>query len=515
MAAIVAGAIFMTHGIALSVQSRQPNNIDHAMYFLSDVRQAKECSMSVENGEIVIAENVSNPAMSCPDMFSWKLFADAVNDEFWSHWAADSETWPSEPYALCAEGSSAANCCSLNSADNPGYDGDIPSKHCPYYPGDHLDALEASRILRASAPSKAHAIFSMDDRGTGIEPETGRIIRQEMAELVFRNKPGFDYIFKNNLYNTEGVVDVFNANNQNLQDHAPYRATSQPGKLVTIDLPIQSVMIKSNWLHRDRAEALGLTDSPDAPYIKLNIPESEQFLDNQAEVFEPGEHWLVALHITSKDIPNWVWTTFEHVNNPGRCDHTGCNDSYGYRSADALPAANSADNYTSPKTQSDGLAVPAQIFDLGEMYIDGPMREELAQVFAGLGIGTQEQAGEMLSKSDRGWLSYRLKGSQVEFTDSYGRPTLLGNSVTEGGFVNSSSCITCHARANTGASGPIPNMVGVFENQLDDIGYSRSSYGTPKPHWFRRSAQPPALNALQTDFVWGFLNAKDIQEDES
>jgi hypothetical protein len=34
-------------------------------------------------------------------------------------------------------------------------------------------------------------------------------------------------------------------------------------------------------------------------------------------------------HISSKDIPNWIWATFEHVGNPGRCDYTGCNDSYG------------------------------------------------------------------------------------------------------------------------------------------------------------------------------------------
>ena len=31
--------------------------------------------------------------------------------------------------------------------------------------------------------------------------------------------------------------------------------------------------------------------------------------------------------------------------------------------------------------------------------------------------------------------NYRLKGSQVDFDDGEGRPLLLGNSVTESGFV--------------------------------------------------------------------------------
>ena len=46
---------------------------------------------------------------------------------------------------------------------------------------------------------------------------------------------------------------------------------------------------------------------------------------------------------------------------------------------------------------------------------------------------------------------YRLKGAQVDFTDRTGRPTIVGNSITEAGFVSTSSCITCHAWASIGA----------------------------------------------------------------
>ncbi|MGG7381499.1 hypothetical protein ACQ7B2_23090, partial [Escherichia coli] len=69
--------------------------------------------------------------------------------------------------------------------------------------------------------------------------------------------------------------------------------------------------------------------------------------DNNADIFKPGVHWLVAFHVSSKDTPNWVWATFEHVNNLGRCDYTGCNDSYGYRSADRVPPGRET-NFTAP-----------------------------------------------------------------------------------------------------------------------------------------------------------------------
>jgi hypothetical protein len=46
-----------------------------------------------------------------------------------------------------------------------------------------------------------------------------------------------------------------------------------------------------------------------------------------------------------------------------------------------------------------------------------------------------------------------LKGSQVNFTNGMGRSTRLGNTITEGGFMNTSSCISCHARAAVVATG--------------------------------------------------------------
>jgi hypothetical protein len=136
-----------------------------ALYFDSDVRDTDNCSMTVKGSKIIVDEKISNPSMSCPDMFSWKLFAEAVKEQFWSRWASDEQTWPLKPYPLCENGKTGPNCCSPGASTNPGYeDTSHPeyqhSLYCPYFPGDHegLKALQATP-RRLKHPFGAHAIF--------------------------------------------------------------------------------------------------------------------------------------------------------------------------------------------------------------------------------------------------------------------------------------------------------------------------------------------------------------------
>ena len=336
------------------------------------------------------------------------------------------------------------------------------------------------------------------------DPSKGRSIRQSLAEVVFRNKPFFDYVFQNELYNTEGIVKVFDRNAANIGNGAPYRLADGGGALAEIVFPAGAVMIKSDWLSRASALTMGLRDDPQNPYVKMSI--TTPVLDDNGLVLGPGEYWLVAIHFSSKDIPNWVWTTFEHVNNPGRCDYVGCNDSYGYASPDKV-AAGQAGNYTRPHETCDNLPLASWVLDVGETYPGGERQPGLQAVFAALRIGTADNPTLVPQPTDRAWLSYRLKGSQVDFTDPTGRPTHLGNSVTEAGFVTTSSCMTCHARAGTNAAGTVPLPLGVFENGLTESGYLPSSNGVPIADWYHQSGQPPALRVLQTDFAWGFLLA--------
>lgn len=479
-----------------------PNDVQRAMYFNSTVRDAANCDVTLSDGEVGFGPAITNPAMSCPDAFAWRLLIRAIQEGFWENWAADQYTWPAAPLPLCT-GDETGNCCNPNSFDNPYVDPDNGNLQCPYYPGDHLDTDQPPTLL-ARPPFKAQTHhFALAD----LDITPGRTIRQEMAELVYRNKPMFDYVFANNLYNREGVAAVFaqNANNQKLA--APYRLDPQQSATATIDFPVDSVMVKSNWLSQERAEALGLDNDPANPYITMEITQS--ILDNDAkeEKFQAGLYYLVALHISSKDIPNWVWATFEHVNNPGRCDYTGCNDAFGYHSPDAV-AAGQADNFTQPLTVSDGLVGSSTIFATGQRYPGGELSAALDDILDGLGIGNQDQADPTTPTVDaRGWRGYRLKGSQVNFTDATGRPNRLGNSITEGGFVNSSSCMGCHARASVDANGGSP--LGVFIAELSETGYPQAAL-MPDPDWYYSSATDPQLEALQTDFVWGFLFANHI-----
>jgi hypothetical protein len=41
------------------------------------------------------------------------------------------------------------------------------------------------------------------------------------------------------------------------------------------------------------------------------------------------QYALVSFHIVSKLVQSWTWATFEHKDNPGRCDVLGCKDNFG------------------------------------------------------------------------------------------------------------------------------------------------------------------------------------------
>ena len=85
------------------------------------------------------------------------------------------------------------------------------------------------------------------------------------------------------------------------------------------------------------------------------------------------------------------------------------------------------------------------VFVIDGSYPIEKRRKQLDDNFKASGVG---QGGENLlhdfEVSDKAWLSYRLKGSQIDFADHTGFSTVLGNSVTEAGFMNKSSCISCY-----------------------------------------------------------------------
>jgi hypothetical protein len=146
---------------------------------------------------------------------------------------------------------------------------------------------------------------------------------------------------------------------------------------------------------------------------------------------------LVAVHITSKVMPNWLWATFEpdsNITNPNRCDprlYGACFDPWGTTSHQPYGKGQTAQQ--SPELRQDMAA------------------GHLNPVFS----------------------NYFLTGVQTLFVDNYGRPIQLGNSFIEfnqGVPPGKSSCITCHQYAS-------------FDGRQPSQGTPENNFGRPLHGW--------------------------------
>ena len=368
--------------------------------------------------------------MNYPDQYAWKLFVE-VNKQ-------------AKKATLKVKGKT----LSLNNAYWETWVDDVenfPSNPNPAQPpqwptkGDGHKLMNASfSAHQAPAAGKKLAANAMGEASCQLEGGT--------CEVVYRNKTTFDYIINNKLWYQEGIAEFFASGQQ-------------------VVFPIDSIEVKANWQ---------LIAEKDKAQYHWNYTEDGQLIG------------LVAMHISSKVIPNWLWATFEHVANPGRCDLLGCYDCYG----------------ASPQ------AIPASTTVFGGQYAAGTLTPALLKNYKDAGY-----KGAWLSE----WKNYRLKGSMVNFTDSYGNPNLLGNSVTESGFVATSSCMGCHSRAAVNAEGAkafpvfgeLPSAVATTAIPAQ-YGYQFLTVnGTPNPADFYHQAgniyknnPNGVLKFMQTDFVW-------------
>jgi hypothetical protein len=205
----------------------------------------------------------------------------------------------------------------------------------------------------------------------------------QVAYEVRLNQGIFDYIVRRSLYSYPGQAAL-------LQATAP-----------AATYPASAMEVKASW------RILNADD------------DAKRYITAQA-VF-PGGTTLTAaltgLHVTSRALPDWVWTTFEHVDNE--------------------------------KTTQAKYALP----------IDAAAAAANTKWQAAL-------AGTPLA-------NYRLNGAQTTFVDAQGKPTLLASSQMETAFQTSSSCITCHALSGVGDTlPPRPNIwqvVGGFQGIVGEV----------------------------------------------
>lgn len=231
------------------------------------------------------------------------------------------------------------------------------------------------------------------------------------------NQAAYEFIRQNKLYNLQGQIAQFATGKANLK------------------FPLDAKEIKAEW---------------------RKIRESDKPRYHWAEVTRntgAKEIWgLTALHIITKDLPNWLWATFEHVDNkqPGPLDGGFTNTGWLTKSVDRF-------------------ACPAPPHDCEQ---------------APLGIGLQGTK----------WENYRLRGTQIDFIDTMGVPTLLANSQTESPFQKQSSCINCHSRA------------AINRDATDDPGFFPPVLGSPNPDIFRDPITRQRT-FMQLDFVWSLRRA--------
>jgi hypothetical protein len=300
-------------------------------------------------------------------------------------------------------------------------DASFPSKAFEALPVQILDALRRGAILNIESAAKKMSDEGLN--GASVKPELAIqphfLPNQDQTQLneVRMNRATYDFIRDQDLYSVEGLESEFRRETDPVHPSSP------------LSFPLAAQEIKAQWrpIRSDEKDR----------YHWRTIRRTDGTVQT---------YGLVALHIMTKDLPNWFWCTFVQ-------------EDY-----DKYPEMQSFDSTT---TQSKGVRA--------------------------------ETKGSK-------WAHYRLRGSQIVSVDSRGRYTVLANPIIENGFQQTASCITCHSRATVGLRTP---QTTDTLNRLDPLQIDKNvsrgiimvgPIGPTSPQWFLNSNGD--VQYIQTDFVW-------------
>lgn len=400
-----------------------------------------------------------NPAMNRPYYWAWKTFVevngpdDTTGRPRWESWASDTETFPECP------------------------DPDSP----PKWPG----RTSRTKVLGPRTQVIDTEFFVPTLSWYVLEDGVPTAIPVTDPQEVRRNKPSFDYIVDNGFYYTEGLEAVFAEVLEKVEATGGTAAEAMSVVTRTIKFPIESIEIKIDWV----------------PMEDVPEPDRSAFYSSYAvTVDEDGnqgtaqEYALVAMHISTKDIPTWFWATWMNEKVLGRCDYIGCKDEFGVEGPAFTPPNDTA-NYPYPAA---------------------PLSRDLLDMMKAVGL-------------DEVFRNYRLVGTQTNYVDPTGQPTLMSNTITEQNQLQTGSCMTCHARAAFEASGEILSIFS--DDAAADTPVSGDALvtnnGAPDPTWFwtfvngedddgdtvdyfSSATEVTGVTAVQLDFVWGLLFANSV-----
>jgi hypothetical protein len=301
----------------------------------------------------------------------------------------------------------------------------------PRWPDSNAEKTLINRLGRSQPETRWASAPALACAPGQIAPCIGKETR--------RNRAVFDFIVANKLTTQRGLAAVFGT---------------------TISFPDDSIEVKAEWIPVAQLQAWNGV-GPDAAAALYHVSTAKVGGQTVAVA-------MVALHVISKEVPNWTWATFEHWKNPGRCDEIGCRDEFG----------------------ADAAEVKANLHaDRG--YPQCTHSAALKTMFGAAGLADI-------------WLNYCLKGTQTNYVTNTGEAVLLGNSVSETLHAAitppKSSCMSCHAQAASDKNGkPAP---------------VRFEVGAPQAGWFAGAGSQSMPQFKQADFVWAVplcaLSAKGI-----
>lgn len=228
----------------------------------------------------------------------------------------------------------------------------------PFQPSDSGDIWEDM-----TGNSEVDGFPAKDDTG------------QDILYEIRTDKNGFDYVVKLGLFNIDGQIT--------------YAATQGP-----LNFSFGAMEVKASWRWLD-------TNKPGCQaenYFTANAFWPERDQNGNLTGYKTGLMGLTGLHILTKPLKDWVWITFEQVNN---------------------------ENCTQV-TRRD--PIPANLVALNKK-------------FQGL-----------LANSK--WKNYELVGVQTS-AGTADNPVLLANTQIETAFQSRSSCLTCHAIASIAKQKPV------------------------------------------------------------
>jgi hypothetical protein len=198
---------------------------------------------------------------------------------------------------------------------------------------------------------------------------------QDIVYEIRQNKSTFNLILARSLYYIQGQI-----------------AYAKNKGAVNFDWSAMEVKPSWRWLDTDKAGCQA------QDYFTANAYWAEKDSSGNFTGYKTGLVGLTGLHIISKALPQWVWITFEQVNN---------------------------ETCTDVKRLAP---IPANI------------------------VAVNQQMQKLLSNTK--WKNYELVGVQTS-AGTVDNPVVLANTQIESAFQSRSSCLTCHAIASVATQKPV------------------------------------------------------------